>query len=90
MVWTDPGSLSPASVARPTAGGNTPWRHLPYCSSDGERAGAAQIGKWRRPAWVLTHWTWVKSSIEWGPARPQPLSLTPPWAAALRQRSSGR
>ena len=37
-----------------------------------------QIGKWPLPSRVVIHWTSVKSVIEPGPDRPQPLSLTPP------------
>jgi hypothetical protein len=36
------------------------------------------MGKWPVPSLVVIHWISVKSCIEAGPDRPQPLSFIPP------------
>jgi hypothetical protein len=36
------------------------------------------MGKWPVPSLVVIHWISVKSRIEAGPDRPQPLSFIPP------------
>ena len=42
MVWTGPGSLSPARVARTRAEGNPPWRPAGSPCSKGEENGGAE------------------------------------------------